>query len=282
MCLIIRWTAKHITKRMKVYMMVSTEERTHNYVEIGEAKAKQSAMKLFILGILAGIFVAGAGAGSAAAAVSVHQESLAKLINACIFPAGLAMVVVAGSELFTGNCLMIIPALQKRITVLQMIRSWFFVYLGNFVGSVVFVWMCTYGHVYSMFDYGLADTLMNVAVSKVELSMADAILKGILCNILVCIAVWMTFSARTAQEKIVCLYLPIMLFVICGFEHSVANMSYISGALFMKSAYAIDAPSLTWASFLLKNLLPVTVGNIIGGCFVGASYWFVYLKNEKK
>lgn len=262
-------------------MMVSTEERTRNYVEIGEAKSKQSGLKLFILGILAGIFVAGAGAGSAAAAVSVHQESLAKLINACIFPAGLAMVVVAGSELFTGNCLMIIPALEKRITVLQMLRSWFFVYLGNFVGSIAFVWMCTYGHVYTMFDYGLADTLMNIAVSKVSLSFADAVIKGILCNILVCIAVWMTFATRTAHEKIVCLFLPIMVFVICGLEHSIANMSYISGGLFMKDAYGMEAPELTWISFLIKNLLPVTIGNIIGGCFVGTSYWIVYLRKDK-
>lgn len=261
--------------------MLSTKEVAQNYVKIGESKAKQSALNLFILGILAGFFISVAGTGAAAAAVSVQEASAAKLINACIFPAGLAMVIIAGSELFTGNCLLLIPVLEKKVSVWQMIRNWVFVYFGNFVGSIFFVMMCTYGHVYSLFDYGLAHDLLSTAVTKANLGFEDALLKGLLCNILVCVAVWMTFSAQTAAGKIISLFFPIMVFVICGFEHSVANMSYISSGLFMKSAYGMDAPTLTWFKFIFGNLLPVTIGNIIGGFLVAFAYWSVYLRKSK-
>lgn len=262
--------------------MLSTKEVAQNYVKIGEAKAKQSISNLIILGILAGFFISVAGTGAAAAAVSVQEASAAKLINACIFPAGLAMVVIAGSELFTGNCLLLIPVLEKKIAVWDMIRNWIFVYLGNFIGSILFVAMCTYGHVYGLFDYGLADSLFSTAVTKVNLGFEDALLKGILCNILVCVAVWMTFSAQTAAGKIISLFFPIMVFVICGFEHSVANMSYISSGLFMKSVYGMQDASLTWFNFIVGNLVPVTIGNIIGGFLVALSYWFVYLRKDGK
>lgn len=260
--------------------MFTTKEVAQNYVSIGEKKAKQSASKLLVLGILAGFFIAVAGTGAAAAAVSVQEASAAKLINACIFPAGLAMVIIAGSELFTGNCLLLIPVLEKKISVKDMLRNWFFVYIGNFIGSLFFVIVSTYGHVYSLFNYGLANNLMETAVAKANLSFGDAFLKGILCNILVCVAVWMTFSAQTAAGKIVSLFFPIMVFVICGFEHSVANMSYISSGLFMKTAYGMDQPTLTWAKFLGGNLLPVTLGNIVGGFLVALAYWFTCLRKE--
>lgn len=273
-------TEKYVEKEDR--QMITTKEVAQKYVSIGENKAKQSVSKIFVLGIIAGFFIAIAGTGAATAAVSVKSASIAKLINACIFPAGLAMVIIAGSELFTGNCLLIIPVLEKKITVIDMIKNWVVVYLGNFVGSIFCVLLCTYGHVYALFDYGLSDNLMQTAVAKTSLSWEDALIKGILCNILVCIAVWMTFSAETAAGKIITLFFPILVFVVCGFEHSVANMSYISSGLFMKGAYGLEAPTLTWSNFLVGNLVPVTIGNIIGGFLVGAAYWFVYLKEPKK
>lgn len=261
--------------------MIATKEVAQNYVSIGEGKVKQSASKLFVLGILAGFFIAIAGTGAAAAAVSVQEASAAKLINACIFPAGLAMVIIAGSELFTGNCLLIIPLLEKKITLIEMLKNWGVVYLGNFVGSLFCVILCTYGHVYSLFNDGLANNLMDTAVMKANLTFEDALLKGILCNVLVCVAVWMTFSAQTAAGKIISLFFPILVFVVSGFEHSVANMSYISSGLFMKSAYGMEAATLTWFKFIVGNLVPVTIGNIIGGFMVGGAYWFAYLKKDK-
>lgn len=260
--------------------MITTKEVAQNYNNIGVGKVKQTTANTFVLAIIAGFFIAVAGTGAAAAAVSVGQPSLVRLINGLIFPAGLAMVVIAGSELFTGNCLLIIPVMEKKVSVLEMIKSLVVVYAGNFVGSIFLVALCTYGHVYKLFDGAFADQVVATAVAKVNISFGDGFFKGILCNIIVCIAVWMTFFATTAAEKIINLYFPILVFVILGFEHSVANMSYISGGLFVKMAYGIEAETLTWQGFFVNNLIPVTAGNIIGGFLVGLAYWFVYLRPE--
>jgi formate/nitrite transporter len=253
-----------------------------NYVEAGAAKAKISTAKLFVLAILAGVFISVAGTASSAAAATVESASVAKLITSVVFPAGLAMVVLAGSELFTGNCLLIIPLLEKRISLGSVVKILAVVYLGNLVGSLLFCAIAAYGGVLSLFGQGLAESCVATATAKCNISFLQAFFKGILCNVFVCIAVWMTMAATTVAGKVTALFYPIMVFVLCGFEHCIANMSYIPNGLFAKVIYGIEAPTLTWSAFIVKNLLPVTLGNIVGGMLVGLAYWFVYLHKENQ
>lgn len=259
-------------------IMNSPAEVANNYLTIGMGKAKIPPVKMFMLAILAGMYIAIAGVGASVAAVTIENPSLAKLVSGCIFPAGLAMVILAGSELFTGDCLMIIPCMSKKITIWEMIRSWVIVYAGNFVGGVLVSAMVVYGHTFSMFNNGMAESAVAIAAGKTALSFSDALIRGIMCNILVCVAVWMGFAAKDAAGKVLAIFFPIMVFVICGYEHSVANMYYIPSGLFAMNEYGIAAEGLSWGTFLIKNEIPVTLGNIIGGLFVGLMYWGIYLK----
>lgn len=252
--------------------MYSPAEIAERLVTAGEGKTRLSVIHMLLLGIFAGAFIALAGVAATFANVYVG-----KLAGACVFPCGLAMVVVAGSELFTGNSLIIISVLEKRSTILGMLKNWLFVYLGNLIGSLLVVILAVYGGVFSNLD--VATALVTSAAGKVGLTFGDALLKGILCNFLVCIAVWMSFSTKTSEGKIFLVFFPIMAFVICGFEHSVANMFYLPGGILTAAKYGIAADGLTWGAAILKNLVPVTLGNIIGGTFlVGCGYWAVYLK----
>ncbi|MDO4333980.1 MAG: formate/nitrite transporter family protein [Eubacteriales bacterium] len=247
------------------------------YVTVGTNKAKLPAAKMFVLAVFAGIFIAIAGASAAVASATISDPSTARLLNALIFPGGLVMVVLAGSELFTGNSLLLIPLLEKKIRIHELLRSWIVVYLGNLCGSLFVAFLFVYSHTAGLFDGQLAQSLVNTAVAKTSLSFSDAFLRGILCNILVCIAVWITIGASTAAGKVFGLYLPIVVFVLAGYEHCVANMFYIPAGIFSVAEYGLTAEGLSWASFFLRNLLPVTFGNILGGFLVGGGYWFAYL-----
>ena len=249
---------------------------------VGETKAKLKLARMFVLAILAGMFIGIAGIGATTASSTIRNAAVAKLVGACIFPAGLSMVVVAGSELFTGNCLMVMALMNGRIRVSAMLRNWVVVYIGNLVGSLLVALLVTYGHTLSLFGNQLAASVVSTAQTKVTMPFADAFIRGILCNFLVCIAVWMSFAAKSVPGKIIGVFFPIMVFVLCGFEHSVANMYYISAGLFGASEYGIAAEGLTWGAFFVKNLLPVTLGNIIGGSVcVGAAYYLAYVKKDK-
>lgn len=264
--------------------MYNITQATHTYSQSGIRKANLSISKMILLGMAAGFFIAVSATGAAAASVSVGDSSVAKLVNACIFPAGLAMVALNGSELFTGNNLLIISVLDKKIKLREMLKNWFFVYLGNLLGCLMFTFLCTYGHVFKLFNSDLSLSLLNTAVTKCNISFTDAVVKGIFCNMLVCAAVLMTYMAESASSKIMCLFFPIIVFVICGFEHSVANMSYISGGLFINQLYgnmSVDVEGLTWFNFIFTNLLPVTLGNIIGGTAMGALYWYANLHEDE-
>ena len=273
--------------------MNSPKEVAQNYIATGLAKTKLPAAKMLLLGLLAGMFIALAGVGASIASVSIQTASLAKLVGALVFPTGLAMVLIAGSELFTGNCLLVIPVLQKEAKFSGMIKNWFFVYIGNFIGGVLVAALTVYSGTFSLFGGSAAAGVMNTAISKVGMTFSDALIRGVLCNFLVCIAVWMAFAAKDVVGKVAGLYLPIMLFVLSGYEHSIANMYYIPAGLFAKgySVYSAAAdtidPSkfnnLTWGNMFTKNIIPVTLGNIIGGVLlVGIVYWFVYLREPHK
>lgn len=260
--------------------MHSPVEIARNFIEIGLHKVKLSAYKMLILGFFAGMFIGFAGVGCTVASATVENPSLAKLLGALVFPSGMAMVLISGSELFTGNNLIILSVLQRQVKMTQMLKNWLFVFLGNFIGASFVAVMMVYGHTPGLFGNNLAQKVVAAAEARVTQTFPEAFIRGILCNILVCIAVWAAFAAKKVSGKLMMSFWPVMLFVLCGFEHSIADIYFGVAGLLTASEYAISSPALTWGSFLLKNLLPVTLGNIVGGAgIVGLGYWVVYLSH---
>ena len=260
--------------------MHSPLEIARNFVEIGIHKVKLSAWKMLILGFFAGMFIGFAGIASTTASATIASASVARLVSACVFPAGMAMVLVAGSELFTGNNLIIISVLQKKTTVAGMLKNWFFVFLGNFIGAGFVAVMVVYSHVPDLYNGLLAQKVVAAAMSRINQSFSEAFMRGVLCNILVCIAVWAAFAAKRVSGKLLMSFWPVMLFVLCGFEHSIADIYFGIAGIAAAGEYGIAAEGLNFGSFLLKNLLPVTLGNIVGGAgIVGIGYGLVYLRH---
>jgi len=277
--------------------MNSPKEVMQNYIAIGLAKTKYTAAKMLILGAFAGLFLGFAGAGATIVSATVAGTAAAsagKLLGALVFPAGLAMILIAGGELFTGNNLIIISVLEKQAKIGAMLKNWLFVYIGNLIGSLAVAAVTVYGGTYSLFGNAAAVGAIGTAVAKSTLPFGEALLRGISCNVLVCIAVFMALAAKDVAGKIAALFFPIMLFVLSGYEHSVANMYFIpAGILAAKNvnysgAYSAaynpsNLSSLTWGAMFVKNLIPVTLGNIIGGTgIVGALYWFIHLHEPVK
>ena len=263
--------------------MLTPAEFVDSYALIGQKKAKNNALKLLALGVLAGFLIGLGAAVTNTAGHALTNPSVAKIISGLLFPFGLIMVILTGAELFTGNCLITISVLEKKVDLKGMLRNWFYVYVGNFIGALLLAMACAYSGPMSLNSNGVAVYTMKVATGKCALTFGNALVLGVLCNILVCIAVAMSLSSKNTIGRAVGAYLPIAFFVICGFEHSVANMYYITAGLLAKNvpAYAeaavaagLDVSALTWGNFLLRNLLPVTLGNILGGCGFAALLWF--------
>lgn len=258
--------------------MHSPLEIAKNYVEVGVHKSNLSIFKMILLGFFAGMFIGFAGIASTTASSTIAVPSVAKLVGALVFPAGMAMVLVAGSELFTGNNLIILAVLAGKTSVGKMLKNWFFVYLGNFLGAAFVAVLVVYGHTPDLFQGVLAAAIVNAAKARTNLSVADAFVRGILCNILVCIAIWMSFAAKRVSGKLMTSFWPVMLFVLCGFEHCIADIYFGVAGLLTASEYRIVAEGLTWFNFLLKSLLPITLGNLVGGAgIVGCGYYLAYL-----
>ncbi len=264
----------------KEHPMKSPAAIASTYENIGTTKTKMSFTKTFLLGILAGAFIALGGLGSQIASVCAPDPSTARLVSSVVFPIGLFMVLVGGAELFTGNCLIIIPVLSKKAKLTGMLRNWLIVYLGNMAGGLIVALLANFSHTYSFADGALATAVVNTAVAKSGISFTDGLLKGILCNILVCMAVWCSFAADELAGKVLALWLPVMLFIIGGFEHCVANMYFIPAGMIASGLYGIPAEGLSLLGYFITNLIPVTLGNIIGGGLcVGAMYYLIYLKD---
>ncbi len=250
-------------------------------------KVNASNMKLMILGILAGVYI---GFGGCIATLVGHDAAkylglgLARFFTGAVFSLGLMLVVIAGAELFTGNNLMLMSVLDKRAPLSKMFYKWTVVFIANFLGSVFLASLYYQSNLWKMGDMAVGLSALKIANTKVGLTFMEAFTRGILCNWLVCLAVWMALASREIVGKIFAIFFPIMAFVALGFEHSIANMYFIPLGLFLKSSGLIataglDLTNLTWSSFLTKNLLPVTLGNIVGGSiFVGFLYWKVYIK----
>jgi len=274
---------------------------------LGVRKAEMPFLKMFMLSILAGAFIAlGAifattvsAGGMAVAAVDGTVAfntglpyGVTRLLTGFVFSLGLILVVVGGAELFTGNNLIVMAWASGKVTARALIRNWVIVYLGNFVGSIGTVILMFFTKQYTFGANSVGIAALKIGVAKVDLTFLQAVALGILCNALVCLAVWLTYSARSTIDKIFAILFPITAFVAAGFEHSVANMYFIPYALFIKmfdgdfiAAVGDKVPHLdhlTWQAFFVNNLLPVTIGNIIGGAvLVAAVYWAIFLRPAK-
>lgn len=274
---------------------LSPKEIAEAVVEAGIKKVKFSSLNQLILGILAGAFIAFAAEGSNMAAFNLFASSdtygLGKVLAGSIFGAGLMLVLIAGGELFTGNTLIVLGVLEKRIKIRNMLKNWVIVYTGNLIGSVLVAYMMAESGLFSSGANMLGAVTIKIASYKVELAFLPAFYLGIMCNWLVCLAVWMAYSAKDITGKILGIFFPIWLFITSGFEHSVANMYYIPAGILAKanenwvaaSGLSIEKlDGLNWGTFITHNLVPVTLGNIIGGAFfVATIYWMTYLKKKR-
>lgn len=259
----------------------------------GVAKVQLGFFRMMALAVLAGAFIA-LGAVFATSVTTgaggVLPYGVVKLLGGLVFCLGLVLVVLAGAELFTGNNLIVMAWMDRKVTTRQVLRSWIAVYLGNFLGAVLTAVGLFLSRQYTFANGEVGLNALNIAQSKVQLGFVQAVMLGVFCNALVCLAVWLCMGARSASDKILAIIFPITAFVAAGFEHCVANMYFVPIGLFIKAGAGAefwasvghtpaDFADLTWGSFLIVNLLPVTIGNIIGGALmVGLGYWFIYLR----
>ena len=271
--------------------MFTAAEQTANYAEASVKKATMPLCKMILMAILAGMLIAFAGCVTNIACYALDNNSTVRTTSGLLFAFGLGMVILSGAELFTGNTLMTIGVLEKRITIMGMLRNWIFVYIGNFLGSLLVAYICAKFGWLSAGNGALAAYSMKVAVGKMTMPFANAFFMGFLCNILVTLAVLFSLSAKDVAGRILGAYVPVAVFVICGFNHSIADMNYCAMGLFanLNSSYVavaeeagVNLAGLTWGNYFAGNMLPVTLGNILGGVFVGVIFWMVYLRSSQK
>ncbi|MBO8170039.1 MAG: formate/nitrite transporter family protein [Thermoanaerobacteraceae bacterium] len=273
--------------------LLSPEAVTAKAESTGVKKAHNTLRATVTLGILAGTFIAFAGEFYTMVIFDARVgSSLAKLLGGISFSLGLILVVIAGAELFTGNTLLIIAVMTKKITWRLLLRNWVLVYIGNFIGSLFIVLLVYYSEQWHLGNFSFGAVTLKIALDKVSNDFITTMIRGILANTLVVMAIWLSYSGRTVTDKLLAIIFPITAFVASGFEHSIANMYFIPFGLLLKSNIQVqntfvklfgnlDLSPLTASNFVLKNLFPVTLGNIIGGgLLVGAVYWFVYLHKK--
>lgn len=263
--------------------------------DIGVRKVKMAPLSTFLLAVLAGSFIAlGAVFATTVAAGAANQlpYGITRLVMGLVFSTGLILVVVGGAELFTGNNLIVMAWASRKITSAALLKHWALVYCGNFVGAFATAVLVFLGAQYLSGNGAVGAAALATANAKANLGFVEAVVLGALCNGLVCLAVWLTYSARTTSDKILCVIPPITAFVACGFEHSIANMYFIPIGLLIRAEAPAefwtsigrqpgDFASITWPGFLVDNILPVTVGNMIGGvAMVGVVYWLIYCRKS--
>lgn len=250
----------------------SPAEIAEIWINNGIKKANLPVGKMIVLGMLSGIFI-GFGANVFVLATSAggdaFQSMIGKLVGSALFPVGLMMVILCGAELFTGNNLLTLALMDKKITAGQMLKNWVVVYIGNFIGSVLIAFVLAKT---GLLADAAGERAMAIAVAKTSIPFMPALLRGVACNILVVLACWMQAGAKELIGKIFAIWFPIMMFVFLGFEHSIANMTYIPLGIFLGA-------DVTWGSFFINNLIPVTMGNLIGGAVViPFAYYYAYKK----
>jgi formate/nitrite transporter len=267
-------------------------------IGVGIKKVSTPYLKEFMLAILAGVFIGFASEGSTMAAFNLLADpgtfGLGRVLAGAIFGTGLMLVIIAGAEMFTGQTLIIAAVLDKKVKIGRMLTNWGLVWIGNLVGGLFLAYMMVNSGLLNSGDNLLGAMTIKIAAGKVALPFMSAFWLGLMCNWLVCLAIWMSFAAKDIVGKILAIFFPIWLFITSGFEHSVANMYYIPAGILAKAnpkwveaALAngvtpekLDA--LNWTSFFLNNELPVTLGNIVGGgILVAGYYWFIYKAGKK-
>ncbi|MFA6546131.1 MAG: formate/nitrite transporter family protein [Limisphaerales bacterium] len=256
----------------------SPKEIAERVENVGVTKANLPLLSMTALGVLAGGFI---GLGALYATVVFSDATLpfavGRLLGGLVFSLGLILVVVAGAELFTGNNLLVMAWVSRRITTGKLLENLVVVLLANFIGAAGLAWLVSLSGHAGMNGGALGKTAVAIATAKCALPFAEAFFKGVLCNLLVCLAVWLALAGRTVTDKILAIIFPISAFVAAGFEHSVANMYFIPLGLFLNGA--AGAGALSWSGFI-HNLIPVTLGNLVGGAvLVGLVYWVVYRRS---
>jgi formate/nitrite transporter len=258
----------------------------------GILKSSRDFYSTLTLAIMAGMFI---GLGAVFFTYVIHDSTLSlgvtKLIGGSVFSLGLILVIITGAELFTGNNLIVMAFVSRKITLGQLLRNWGIVFFGNLIGSLVVIALMYLSGQWTAGGSAVGIKALTIANSKVNLTFYQAISRGILCNILVCLAVYLCFSGRSVTDKILAILFPITAFVALGFEHSIANMYFIPAGLILKNnpeilavaqdtlGLSLDFTNLTFSGFIFKNLIPVTIGNIIGGTFfIGIAHWFLFLR----
>jgi len=262
---------------------------------VGAQKVRLDFWSLLVLAILAGAFIA-FGAMFATTVLAgtsgVMPFGVARMLAGFVFCLGLVLVVVGGAELFTGNTLMVMALASGKVRLGEMLRAWVIVYVGNFIGAVGVAVLVIAAGQYRFGEGSVAKVALDIAVSKVNLPFSESLALGILCNVLVCLAVWLSLGAHSTTDKVMAIIFPISAFVAAGFEHSVANMYLVPLGLLIKETAPASVwtqvgeiarlDTLSWGAFAW-SLVPVTIGNIIGGSvLVGGVYWFVYLRNAPR
>lgn len=267
------------------------QEMAKRVETIGVTKAHLDAVTTFVLAVLAGAFIAlGANFATTVWTDNGLSYGLSRLLGGVVFSLGLILVIVGGAELFTGNSLIIMAWASHKVRTRELARNWVLVYVGNFVGAGMTALGMYLSQQWTFDAYKVGATALNIANTKTSLDFVPAFMLGVFCNALVCLAVWLCFSARTTTDKILSIIPPIAAFIAAGFEHSIANMYFIPLGLLLRNEPQVLAAAnktaeqlshLTWQGFIVNNLLPVTLGNIVGGAvMVAAVYWFVYLRGE--
>ena len=261
-------------------------------IGVGKGKCSLKTSQMLLLGIFAGAYIAFGAFACGMVSHSVDNVGLSKLVGAAVFPVGLMLVVMCGAELFTGNNLIAVAYLNKDVTMNQMLKNWVVVYIGNFIGSIAVAALIIGSGLLTTSGGALGATAIKVASAKVSLTFGQAVIRGILCNILVVLAVWFAVGAQDFISKIWACWFPIMLFVLAGFEHSIANMYFIPVGIMAKanaqfaqvSGLTAEAlANINWGTFLVNNIIPVTIGNVIGGAvIVSWVYWYVYKGSKKE
>lgn len=259
-------------------------------IAAANTKTQTSMLRIILLGIFAGMFIACGASASSVAMHAISNVGLARLVAGCVFPIGLMMIVFVGGELFTGDCLMIMGCMHKEFSIWKMIKVLIVVWISNLIGSVLFAAMVNASTQYNFTSGLLGAFTIKVAMGKLGMSFSSAFISGILCNFFVCIAVLMAAAAKDIAGKVWAIFFPIMAFVVSGYEHCVANMYYIPAGIFAagNEAYvqkametygytAAQLEGLNWENMLIANLLPVTLGNIVGGMvFVGLPLYLIH------
>lgn len=269
------------------------KEMAQRVENVGVKKANLDWATTLALSILAGAFIAlGANFATIVWTDNGLGFGLSRLIGGIVFSLGLILVIVGGAELFTGNNLIVMAWASHKVRTHRLLRNWGLVYVGNFIGAFATALGIFIARQWMFDKYQVGATMLNIANTKVSLDFMPALVLGIFCNALVCLAVWLCFSARSTTDKILSIVPPIAAFVAVGFEHSIANMYFIPLGILLKEEPAVlqaanktaeQLTNLTWQGFIFNNLIPVTLGNIIGGAImVAAVYWFVYLRNESE